>query len=156
MIKKLVFCAALILAAVSVATAEIKNKYLAIDLPAGWEEVKMPSSNAPGLTLMFANKKLNCAVSLSIADTDQSAKDAVMMTREQMQKNPKFQLGELEEKDGLFTYSITQKPATGWVYYGSNGKQLAITTIWSPKLENAREFFEALKPVDPALFPKLQ
>ena len=144
----------LFLTASALCAQEIKNEYFSVDLPEGWETVKMPQQKGvPGVTEMFANKKINCAVSVSCADTAKNAKEVAEETRAKMMKGG-IKAGELVEKDGIYSYPVQRGPAKGAAYYGSNGKTLAIVTIWAGDVEKAKPFFDALKPADPALFPK--
>lgn len=147
-------CALFLIAVGASSAAQIENKYFSVDLPEGWEELKLPKKQAnPGLTLMFANKKINCAVSVSCDGTEMGAKEIAEMTRAKM-KEGGLPMGPMEEKDGIYSYEMRKDPAKGWAFYGANGKEVAVITVWAKNLDAAKPFFDALKPADPAIFPK--
>lgn len=142
--------------AVNAPAAEIANESFSITLPENWEELKLPDQpDTPGKTFMLVNKKLNCAVSISLAPNanEMTAEQIAETTHKQMQQGG-MKVGPVENRDGVFTFTTEKKPATGWAFFGANKKEVAICTIWSPKLENAKALFKALKPDDPAIFPK--
>ncbi|MDE5832335.1 MAG: hypothetical protein K2H64_05025, partial [Desulfovibrio sp.] len=118
--KKIVsICAVCLFVCVAVAirAQEMETKYFSLNLPDGWEEIKMPNQDAiPGVTKMFANKKANAAISVSCAESPENPRESAERIRAQMNKDG-LKVGELEEKDGIYSYNFQKGPAKGWAYY---------------------------------------
>lgn len=146
---------AFLLCAQFASAAEIKNQWFSLELPQGWEQMKMPQQkDAPGETIMLVNKKANCAVSFSFAPNNGITAEKLAKQTHEQSKAGGMTVGPIEEKDGIYSFTTVKKPATGWAYFGANDKSIAITTIWTPKLDAAKPLFDAIKAADPALLPK--
>ena len=58
------------------------------------------------------------------------------------------------EKNGLYESSFSQGAGKGMSWFGSNGKEFAVTTVLGSSLDSAKALLKGLKPVDAKLFPK--
>lgn len=152
----------LILAAVALAAslavpaqaAEVKTKYFSIDLPADWTQPQPVQEAQGSLVALFANSKDGSAVTITVVANSMSAKDAAAQTVANM-KSGGMSPSDPVEKDGLYETSFSQGPGKGMSWFGSNGKEFAVTTVLGSSLDSGRALLKGLKPVDASLFPKL-
>lgn len=159
MVKKfLVFAALMIFGASTALSADTQtqfdNQWFKLTLPAGWEEIKIPNQpQVPGVNLMFANKEKNCFVSFAVAPGMNSAKAAADNAVAQMRKQ-KIKIQDPVEENGLYKVPVTRANTKGVAYFGSDGKDGAIVTMFGDAEPTFKELFANFKPVDPAMFPK--
>ncbi len=149
--------AAVVLAAslaVPAQAAEVKTKYFSIDLPADWTQPQPVQEAQGSLVALFANSKDGSAVTITVVANPMSAKDAAAQTVANM-KSGGMSPSDPVEKDGLYETSFSQGPGKGMSWFGSNGKEFAVTTVLGSSLDSGRALLKGLKPVDASLFPKL-
>ncbi|WP_300908306.1 hypothetical protein [uncultured Desulfovibrio sp.] len=149
--------AAVVLAAslaVPAQAAEVKTKYFSIDLPADWTQPQPVQEAQGSLVALFANSKDGSAVTITVVANSMSAKDAAAQTVANM-KSGGMSPSDPVEKDGLYETSFSQGPGKGMSWFGSNGKEFAVTTVLGSSLDSGRALLKGLKPVDASLFPKL-
>ena len=155
MLKKIIFpllCCAFY--AFTAKAAPISTPYYSITLPSGWEQLSLQGQMDSQKPLqMFANKNLDCTIGLSVAENNETAQEAAKRGQEEM-KAAGYTVSPLTEKDGILSCSLIKASEAGRIYYASNGRELSVTTIWCADQANAKSFFDALKPIDPSLFPK--
>lgn len=162
MLKRLMLAVFMVLACAVVAQAadapqsgEIKNDWFSLTLPAGWEELKVPNQPAmPGVNLMLVNKEKNCFASIAVAPGMNSAKAAADNAVAAMRKQ-KVKIDDPVEVDGIYQLPVTRGAAKGTAYFGSNGKDGGIVTVFGDGGGAIKELFSKFVPVDPAMFPKL-
>ncbi len=132
---------------------EVKTKYFSIDLPADWV-MPQPVQEAGGAQIaVFGNNKDGSAVTITVMVNPLSAKDAAEQTVANL-RNGGMKPSDPVEKDGLYTSSFKQGPATGESWFGANGKEFAVTTIIGNSVDSGKALLKLLKPVDAKLFPK--
>ncbi|WP_297829263.1 hypothetical protein [uncultured Desulfovibrio sp.] len=149
--------AAVVLAAslaVPAQAAEVKTKYFSIDLPADWTQPQPVQEAQGSLVALFANSKDGSAVTITVVANPMSAKDVAAQTVANM-KSGGMSPSDPVEKDGLYETSFSQGPGKGMSWFGSNGKEFAVTTVLGSSLDSGRALLKGLKPVDASLFPKL-
>ncbi len=153
--------AAVVLAAslaVPAQAAEVKTKYFSIDLPADWTQPQPVQEAQGSLVALFANSKDGSAVTITDIEKQikypMSAKDVAAQTVANM-KSGGMSPSDPVEKDGLYETSFSQGPGKGMSWFGSNGKEFAVTTVLGSSLDSGRALLKGLKPVDASLFPKL-
>lgn len=140
--------------AVPAQAAEVKTKYFSIDLPADWTQPQPVQEAQGSLVALFANSKDGSAVTITVVANSMSAKDAAAQTVANM-KSGGMSPSDPVEKDGLYETSFSQGPGKGMSWFGSNGKEFAVTTVLGSSLDSGRALLKGLKPVDASLFPKL-
>lgn len=140
--------------AVPAQAAEVKTKYFSIDLPADWTQPQPVQEAQGSLVALFANSKDGSAVTITVVTNSMSAKDAAAQTVANM-KSGGMSPSDPVEKDGLYETSFSQGPGKGMSWFGSNGKEFAVTTVLGSSLDSGRALLKGLKPVDASLFPKL-
>lgn len=140
--------------AVPAQAAEVKTKYFSIDLPADWIQPQPVQEAQGSLVALFANSKDGSAVTITVVANPMSAKDAAAQTVANM-KSGGMSPSDPVEKDGLYETSFSQGPGKGMSWFGSNGKEFAVTTVLGSSLDSGRALLKGLKPVDASLFPKL-
>ncbi|MEI3478413.1 MAG: hypothetical protein V8Q84_04060 [Bilophila sp.] len=139
--------------AVPALAAEVSTKYFTIDLPDGWTQPQ-PVQEANGAVMaIFQNTKDGSAVTLTIAPAPMSAKDVAEQTVANM-KQGGLEASAPVKKDGIYETTFAQGPGKGVSYFGSNGKEFAVTTILGSTTETGKEFLKNLKPKDDKLFPR--
>ncbi len=149
--------AAVVLAAslaVPAQAAEVKTKYFSIDLPADWTQPQPVQEAQGSLVALFANSKDGSAVTITVVANPMSAKDVAAPTVAN-RKSGGMSPSDPVEKDGLYETSFSQGPGKGMSWFGSNGKEFAVTTVLGSSLDSGRALLKGLKPVDASLFPKL-
>lgn len=131
----------------------VENKYFSLPLPSGWEQEPVKDNmDTAGAPLIFVNRSRDCVVGISIAENAESAREAADKAQADM-PGRNLECGPMAENGGIYSFSVKSGKANGNFYYASNGKELCVVTIWgSPDM--AKSLFAALKPADPALFPK--
>lgn len=133
--------------------AEVKTQYFSLALPEGWTQPQ-PVQNANGTSLaIFQNKKDGSAVTITVVSNGMSAKDAATQTIANM-KAGGLKATDPVEKNGIYESSFSQGQGKGVSYFGSNGKEFAVTTIIGPNTETGKALLKNLKPTDSKLFPK--
>ena len=151
---KIFLAGALALAlAVPASAADVKTKYFSLALPDDWTQPQPAQSANGALMAIFQNKKDGSAVTITVVSNAMSAKDVAQQTIANMKAggmNP----SEPVEKDGLYESTFTQGPGKGISYFGSNGKEFAVTTVIGASTEGGKALLKGLKPTDPKLFPK--
>lgn len=140
--------------AVPAQAAEVKTKYFSIDLPADWIQPQPVQEAQGSLVALFANSKDGSAVTITVVANPMSAKDVAAQTVANM-KSGGMSPSDPVEKDGLYETSFSQGPGKGMSWFGSNGKEFAVTTVLGSSLDSGRALLKGLKPVDASLFPKL-
>ncbi len=148
--------AAVVLAASLAAPAqavEVKTKYFSIDLPADWTQPQPVQEAQGALMALFVNTKDGTAVTVTVVANSMSAKDAATQTVANM-KSGGMSPSDPVEKDGLYVSSFSQGQGKGMSWFGSNGKEFAVTTVLGSSLDNGEALLKGLKPVDAKLFPK--
>lgn len=140
--------------AVPAQAAEVKTKYFSIDLPADWTQPQPVQEAQGSLVALFANSKDGSAVTITVVANPMSAKDVAAQTVANM-KSGGMSPSDPVEKDGLYETSFSQGPGKGMSWFGSNGKEFAVTTVLGSSLDSGRALLKGLKPVDASLFPKL-
>ncbi len=149
-----VFAAAILVAALAspAQAEEVKTKYFSIDLPANWVMPQPVQEGGGAQIAIFGNNSDGSAVTITVVGTDLSAKDAAEQTVGNMRSGG-LKPSDPVEKNGMYTSSFKQGPATGESWFGSNGKEFAVTTIIGNSLDSGKALLKLLKPVDAKLFP---
>ncbi len=93
-------------------------------------------------------------MTITVVANPMSAKDVAAQTVANM-KSGGMSPSDPVEKDGLYETSFSQGPGKGMSWFGSNGKEFAVTTVLGSSLDSGRALLKGLKPVDASLFPKL-
>ena len=147
--------AALVTLALSVPAlaTEVSTKYFKLDMPDGWTQPQPVQEANGAMIAVFQNTKDGSAATLTIVTNPMTAEDAATQTAANM-KQGGLKATDPVEKDGLYQFTFSQGPAKGISYFGSNGKEFAVTTILGPTTDTGMELLKNLKPVDPKLFPK--
>ncbi|MBS6829856.1 MAG: hypothetical protein KH208_08310 [Desulfovibrio sp.] len=153
-ISLLVAAAVLAVALVAPAqAAEVKTKYFSIDLPADWTQPQPVQEGNGALMALFVSGKDGSAVTITVVANGMSAKDAATQTVANM-KNGGMSPSDPVEKNGLYESSFSQGQGKGMSWFGSNGKEFAVTTVLGSSLDSGKALLKGLKPVDAKLFPK--
>ena len=128
--------------------AEVKTKYFSIDLPADWTQPQPVQEGNGALMALFVSGKDGSAVTITVV-----ANDAATQTVANM-KNGGMSPSDPVEKNGLYESSFSQGQGKGMSWFGSNGKEFAVTTVLGSSLDSGKALLKGLKPVDAKLFPK--
>ncbi len=139
--------------AVPAAAADVKTKYFSLALPDDWTQPQPPQSANGAMMAIFQNKKDGSAVTITVVSNGMSAKDAAQQTIANM-KTGGMNPSDPVEKDGIYESTFTRGPGKGVSYFGSNGKEFAVTTVIGATTETGKTLLKGLKPTDPKLFPK--
>lgn len=133
--------------------AEVSTKYFTLPLSDGWTQPQ-PAQEAQGTVMaVLQNQKDGTAITLTVVANPMAAKDVAAQTVANM-KQGGLKASDPVEKDGIYETSFEQGPGKGVSYFGSNGKEFAVTTIIGATTDTGKELLKNLQPKDAKLFPK--
>lgn len=135
------------------AGAQIKTKYFELTIPAGWF-MPQPVKEQPnkGISAVFAPEDGKLAITINVMPVPISAKEIATQTAANMTKTG-LKTSQATEKNGFWVIDIEGK-AKGQAWFGSNGKNCSVITVFGANLASANDILEVLKGTDAKLFPR--
>lgn len=136
---------------IPVVAQEVSTKYFSITLPEGWSMPRPVAEMDGTVFVLFINQQDGSAVTITVTPGTLSAGEVAAQTVAALKTQQGVESSAPVEKDGLYMTSFTKSGIKGESWYGSNGREFAVTTIMS---DTGRTLLRELKPVDAALFPR--
>ncbi|MBO4301121.1 MAG: hypothetical protein J5861_05920 [Desulfovibrio sp.] len=128
----------------------IMTPYFTIILPEAWS---MPHPVAEGdgtVFALFVNKQDGSLVTITVTPGSLSAREVAIQTTTSLKRQQGVESSQPVEQNGLYMTTFVKSGIEGTSWYGSNGKQFAVTTVMG---KDGAALLKDLKPVDAALFP---
>lgn len=152
LIAPLLLCAALCVAVPSYAAeaggkdTAIDNSWYSLKLANGWQKIDMPA--APGtnsLSVLVVNQALKSGASITTFTNPLTSKELADTTVTNM-KASGAKVGDLNEKDGIYSTTFDKGKEKGEIYFGANGKECAVISVFGNSLQDVKDFLKALEP----------
>lgn len=132
--------------------AEVKTDHFSVDLPSDWKQSADVMKQQGSMVALFQNTKNGTAVTITVVEAPMSAKDVATQTAANM-KSGGMSPSEPKEENGFYVTTFEQGGGKGVSYFGSNGKEFAVTTIVGSEVETGKEMLKNVKNADSKLIP---